>query len=228
MSARRGPNFVDLTGQRFGRLVVVAEAGYKNNRTHWKCLCDCGQETEGHTRNLRRGHKQSCGCLVSETTTALNYKHGKTGTPLFRVWMHMIQRCYHVTHKSYPDYGQRGITVHQDWRDDFEAFEQYVSALPHCGEEGRSLDRINNDGNYEPGNIRWATGREQQNNRRSTTMLTLHGETKPLADWCRILDLRVGLVHNRLHRGWPVERALTEGVDPARLASVLAEHGGAA
>lgn len=155
----------ELLGQRFGRLTVIACEGSKNNQIHWLCRCDCGGETIASTAHLRSGHTQSCGCLKREITGNLRRTHGRHKEPIYGVWAQMRQRCSSPTSKDYKYYGARGISVCPEW-DSFEAFFEYVSKLPHFGEPGRSLDRTENNGNYEPGNVRWATMYEQAQNRR--------------------------------------------------------------
>ena len=157
----------DLTNQKFGRLTVVERAESKTfpsgqTKIQYKCKCVCGNETIVLGQNLIRGNTRSCGCLALETRTI----HNKWGTKCYRAWDHMIQRCTNKNYIGYKNYGGRGIKVCDQWLSSFDAFYNHVSKLPHYGEEGRSLDRINNDGNYEPGNVRWATRYEQTNNRR--------------------------------------------------------------
>ena len=157
----------DLTGQRFGRLVVVSKTEERIYRhVVWKCLCDCGNECLAPSNSLKTGRKQSCGCLMVESRGTARITHHMSGTKLYAAWQGMRKRCFSTYHKNYEDYGGRGITVCEEWNNDFQSFYDYVSQLPHFGEEGYSLDRINNDGNYEPGNVRWATGKEQASNRR--------------------------------------------------------------
>lgn len=158
----------EMLGQRFGKLTVIGEdCSSKKGLAMWTCQCDCGNITKPVSGyNLRSGQTKSCGCLISESVSMAHKKHGKCNTKLYYVWRSMKNRCYYEKHKNYKNYGGRGITVCEEWKNNFEAFHSYVSQLPHFGEEGRSLDRIDNDGNYEPGNVRWATMKEQLANRR--------------------------------------------------------------
>lgn len=164
----------DLTGQRIGRMIVVSRAeGRKNGCILWNCKCDCGKEVIVPSGYLAGNRKRSCGCLAKETAsrtakTGNNRRtHGMKHTKLYSVWNTMKYRCFNNNSPQFKDWGGRGITVCDEWKDDFQAFYDYVSQLPHFGEKGYSLDRINNDGNYEPGNVRWATRTEQSNNRRN-------------------------------------------------------------
>lgn len=157
----------DLTGMRFGRLVVKSRNGSKTfpsgqKQPLYTCECDCGETTVVLARNLVSGNTRSCGCLALCTRT----KHNTYGSTAYRAWDNMKSRCYNTNVPQYKHWWGRGITVCDEWRNDFQAFYAYVSKLPHYGERGRSLDRINNDGNYEPGNVRWATRYEQTHNRK--------------------------------------------------------------
>ena len=154
---------VDLTGKRFGKWSVIYRAeNNKKGAAMWHCKCDCGYERDVLGTNLRLGRTNGCmRCMCGHTKQS-----GVSNTKIYKVWRNMKQRCFYEKDKSYKDYGSRGITVCDEWKNDFQAFYDYVSKLPHFGEKGYSLDRINNNGNYEPNNVRWATAYEQTHNRR--------------------------------------------------------------
>ena len=130
----------------------------------------------------------------------MNYKHGLRHTKLYPVWNMMIQRCYNPNNSRYYAYGARGIRVYEPWLHNFSEFYEYVSKLPGFGKIEMSLDRINNDKGYEPGNIRWAQVLEQSNNKRSNRFFELNGETKTLAQWCRVYNANYKIVHQRIMR----------------------------
>lgn len=157
----------DITGQKFGRLFAIKDTGKRNVRkVVWRCLCECGSFTEVTGRDLRSGHTRSCGCLRSEVVLQ-PIKHGHCSrngyTKIYRVWQNMLQRCNDSCHPGYLNYGGRGIKVCDQWKD-FRVFLEDMGKRP----EGLTIDRIDNDGNYEPGNCRWVTSQENcRNTRRS-------------------------------------------------------------
>lgn len=161
---------IDLTGERFGRLLVVERAENHGKLPAWWCICECGETVKVLGCNLRTGHTKSCGCVRKEVTAKRSITHGMSYDPVFGLWNTMCQRCSNPNNQKYFNYGGRGISVCEEWANSFKAFYDYVSKLPHFGEKSYSLDRINNDGNYEPGNVRWATPVEQANNRRQRNL----------------------------------------------------------
>ena len=163
---------IDLTGHQYGRLTVIRRAGHRGKKVIWLCSCKCGGEARPTSANLRNGTTKSCGCLQIETAAAAARKrstvhgHNPTGkaSPTYNSWHSMRARCTRASHKSYPNYGGRGITVCDRWR-------EFANFLSDMGErpDGMTLDRIDNDGNYEPLNCRWATASQQQQNKRCSS-----------------------------------------------------------
>lgn len=204
----------DLTGQRFGKLIVIERAenyiqpnGQK--KTKWKCICDCGNEivTVGH--NLTRGVCTSCGCVRKEKVIKMNKTHGKSNHILYSKWEHIKDRCLNPNDKGYKNYGGRGIKICDEWIDSFETF--YNWSMQNGYKEGLTIDRIDVNGNYEPSNCRWVTMKEQSNNKRNNIYIEYNGEIKTLKQWCDELNMNYKKIHNRLYKlKWEVTRAFEE------------------
>lgn len=201
------PRVRDLTGQKFNKLTALERAGFRDGarcrKSLWKCRCDCGNEVVTASVDLVSGATKSCGCIIGKHKRT----HGATGTPEFRAWDAMRRRCADLTNA---DYGGRGIQVCARWQGSFENFIADMGKRPTAD---HSLDRYpNNDGNYEPGNCRWATRADQGNNRRSSRTLTINGETKTYAEWERHVGLPPGRICLRLKMGWKPEEVLQPSV----------------
>jgi hypothetical protein len=159
------PKQVDISGQTFGRLTAIEIAGRKYKTTLWRCRCSCGNETIVFVAYLRSGHTKSCGCLRGEITSQRNYTHGERQTRLYKIWAGMKQRCTNPKIAFFHRYGGRGIKVCEDWNV-FEPFRDWAIANGYRND--LSIDRINNDGNYEPSNCRWITQSSQSRNTSQT------------------------------------------------------------
>lgn len=209
----------DKSGQRFGRLTVLGPVKRKptyKKGVAWFCQCDCGNTTTVMAGNLQSGHSRSCGCLSVDTATRESTTHGMTDTRLYQIWGSMIQRCEDSRCKAYANYGGRGILVCEEWRHDFKAFYDHVVMLPNYNNVGYSLDRINNDEGYKPGNIKWSTRIEQGRNKRGLRPITFNGVTMLMSEWDEHAGMPEYMLGRRLRAGWSIERALTT---PARITS---------
>lgn len=194
---------IDLTGQKFGRLSVIKHLG----STYCECKCECGNIVNVLTSNLKSGHTKSCGCLNKELSKQRHFKHGKTQSRLYHIYHSIKDRCYNKNYKRYNDYGGRGIAVCDEWQDDFQAF--YDWSINNGYKDNLTIDRINNNGNYEPNNCRWVGMKQQQRNKRNNRNFTINGETRCLSEWCDILGLRYGTVLQRINvYNWSIEKAL--------------------
>lgn len=196
--------FRDLSGERFGRLLVLQRDGCnKHGQIKWWCECDCGACKHVLGGMLRSGMTQSCGCIKRESIAKVNYKHGMKDTPIHRIWWAMMQRCHDKNSQAYPRYGGRGINVCARWQE-FAAFYADMGDRP----AGMSLERINNDGDYEPGNVRWASSKDQANNRRSNRFIEHNGERLTVAQWAAKSGVPMGTLWSRLKRGINIAEAL--------------------
>ena len=200
--------FIDLTGQRFGRLTVIRKADQRgpDGGAVWECLCDCGNTCFVWKQKLtRKGHsaKRSCGCLQKERHKT--YIHGDCLSLLYHKWADMKDRCLNPNAVHYSYYGGRGISICEEWKE-YTTFRDW--ALSNGYQEGLSLDRIDANGNYEPNNCRWVTLDEQKRNKRNNIIIEMDGQRKTLAEWVRVYDLPYSIVWSRLKRGWNHEKAL--------------------
>ena len=202
-------NFIDMTGKRLGRLVVLHRVARYTKEARWRCQCDCGNRVTVRGANLRRVTR-SCGCFKHEQVVKRNTKHGlaKDHKRAFNAWNAAVQRCHNEDNPKYPGWGGRGIKVCKRWRNSFAAFLSDMGDPPL----GKELDRKDNNKGYSPTNCRWATKLQNMNNRRNTTYLKFKGETKPLRDWAREVGIEANTIWYRLRNGWTIEKALTRRV----------------
>lgn len=207
---------VNLLHRKYGRLTAIGIAGCKNGKANWLWRCDCGAYKIIRGVSVTSGDSRSCGCLQRELTIERQLRHGEAvgdGTPTYRSWFSMKQRCYNPANIGYHNYGGRGIAVCERWLHSFENFYADMGQRPSLD---YSIERMNNNKGYSPDNCKWATRTEQQRNRRYNRLLTLHGTTMCLAEWTELLGLSEGLLFNRLRGGWSDERALTTPVRSQR------------
>lgn len=196
---------IDITGKRFGKLTVLnkieSSFGLQGDGTFkWLCKCDCGNELEVRGGDLKNGHTKSCGCYRIEQVST----HGLSNSPLYKRWWGIIQRCYKESHKSFHNYGGRGITVCGEWHD-FEAFYKWAHTKYNPGLE---IDRVDNDGPYSPENCRWVSRKENARNTRYNVNITLRGITQCASAWAEELEIHVSTLLNRIKKGWSEDKIL--------------------
>lgn len=198
-----------LLGQQFGRLTIIRAWRIKGGPARsciWcECRCSCGNTKEVRLQCLRSGNTQSCRCLGRELVGNRRRTHGKTFTPEWEAWRRMVSRCEKKHNPDYPNYGGRGIAVCLRWR----TFDNFLTDMGVRPSPTHSLDRINNNGDYEPSNCRWATKREQTLNRSTTQWVTFNNETRCLRDWSSRVGVSDTCIAHRLKRGMSVHDALT-------------------
>lgn len=207
------PKLIDRTGARYGRLLVLEFAG-RNEKKHpiWRCQCDCGSVIILKSHALTEG-TESCGCLHKEVVRDTFKKHGASRSPEYVAWQAMKARCFNAKGNAYRHYGARGVTVCERWKNSFENFFDDMGPRPSAQ---HSLDRFpNNDGNYEPGNCRWATKKEQDFNKRSTVILDCGGVPMTTLEASARFGVPIKRINERRSEGWPDELAATTPVNQA-------------
>ena len=218
-------NIDEFIGKKFGKLTIIefshkkqkyASNGKKNgNDFYYKCKCDCGNETISRIADLKKGKASSCGCYRVERTKITNKKYESNefwDTKLYKTYSKIKDRCFNKNCKHYDNYGGRGITMCEEWRNNYQLF--YNWAIANGYKEGLSIDRINNNGNYEPSNCRFATSTVQNNNKRSNFYITYNGKTQTAKQWADELGIKYTTLKSRLViLKWSVEKALTTPVN---------------
>lgn len=199
------------TGTKFGRLTVIDGSIRLNGQLKLKCRCDCGTEKFIRPGHLSNNTTQSCGCLASELSSKRATVHGELvnhspRTPEYKSWQKMIGRCVNPNNHAYENYGGRGISVFPDWVKSFAVFLSYIGRKPTSE---HSIERIENGGNYEPGNVRWATMVEQANNRRTNRRISFCGTTLTAAQWELKTGIKSFTILERIKRGWSITKTLT-------------------
>ena len=199
-----GVDRIDLTGQKYGRLKIIRYVDNKDT-TRWFCRCDCGIEKIIRGSSIKNGSIQSCGCLQKETVKKANTKHGMYGSPIYRTWNNIISRCNNTNHEAYKNYGGRGITVTDRWKNSFENFYGDMGDRPS---NKHILGRIEINGNYEPENCKWLTRTEVNNNTRGNKLLTIDDETRTMKEWSDISKTKYNTIKSRLRYGWTHKQAI--------------------
>ena len=203
----------NLEKQRFGKLTVLELSKkipyfYNGKLSHykyyWLCKCDCGKQKIINATDLINGRIKSCGCLKNKDKIT----HGLSNTRLYEIWSGIKKRCYNSNCKNYNNYGNRGIKMCKEWKNDFMAF--YNWAINNNYSDKLTLDRIDNNGNYEPSNCRWATKIQQANNTRKNKKVTFNNETHTISEWARIKNIKMNTLYMRIYRyKWSISKALS-------------------
>ena len=208
----------DLNGGKFGRWTVLEYAGKnKNGKAMWHCICDCGTEKDVASLGLVNGSSKSCGCYMKEKNRGKiierSKTHGCSNSRLYHIWCSMKRRCHNANEKSYKNYGGRGIKVCDEW-EKFEGF--YDWAIRSGYEDSLTIERIDVNGNYSPQNCRWATMKEQGNNKRNNKFITIDGETKTIQQWADISGIERSTIKKRINYKWEPRDAVFSPVKSRR------------
>lgn len=197
----------DLTGKRFGRLTVLgAGERSKDGRFRWRCVCDCGNESNVYAAELNSGRTSSCGCYHRDRASATSRTHGQSKTRLYKIWSNMQQRCNNPKSDWYHLYGGNGVTVCDEWRV-FKQFYEWAKVTGYS--DSLSIDRIDNTKGYSPDNCRWATPQEQTDNRQCCRYVTHNGKRQTIKAWAKETGIHYNTLRERFNRGWSAEKALT-------------------
>lgn len=190
---------IDMAGRRYANVTGIRKLGAcASGDARWEFLCDCGSLFEASGYDVRNGKRTSCPDCSRQRAASLLVKHGRTNTPEFSTWTDIQTRCHNENSTSYPGYGGRGIFVCERWRSSFELF---LADMGHRPSPEHSIDRVDNDGNYEPGNCRWATREEQANNKRTNRRIEIEGQTKNLSEWATLAGVTPSCILRRIHAG---------------------------
>lgn len=199
-------------GERYGRLMIISTAQWKNKQWYYNCICDCGEKVIVGIKSMMDKNTVSCGCYNREVLKKIATKHGKRHTRLYGIWKTMKSRCYNEKFPKYQKYGARGIKICEDWKNDFKKFYEWANQNGYS--ENLSIDRIDVNGDYEPKNCRWVNAKIQANNKTTNRYVQYKGEVKSIAEWASILNMNCATLRGRLNAGWSVEKAFVTPVRP--------------
>lgn len=196
---------INLAGRKYGRLTVLYKMPTNREKAMWLCRCECGNSRSVSGNNLRYGVTKSCGCLQPEMASKTHRKHGLSNSPEYRIWRGIIDRCVRQNSTVYRYYGGRGIKMCHRWRG---SFLQFLADMGERPSTKHSVERIDNNGNYEPNNCRWATSAEQRRNSRNVRLIQHDGLLLCVPDWAKRIGISPSSLHGRLQAGWSVEEAV--------------------
>ena len=207
----------DITGKKFGKLTAIRLDHKGKNKSlqsvqYWLFKCDCGKEKIIKKQNVLNGNTKSCGCIHRDSLIKRNKKHGLSYTRLYVVYAGMKARCYDKKHISYKYYGERGISVCDEWKNDFNSFHEWSikNGYDENAKKGEcTIDRIDVNGNYCPENCRWINIEKQNRNHRNNKKITINGKTLCMTEWEDVLGFPVGTIRRRTNLGWPIERIIS-------------------
>lgn len=207
-------NVIDLTGQRFGRLIVLKRVNRNDGKTWWECRCECGNIKSVLGHQLREGKCKSCGCYSADKAREKFTTHGLSNSRLYSIHNAMNARCFNKNNKEYHNYGGRGVSVCEEWRGRKGFLSFYKWAISNGYKEELSIDRVDNNKNYSPDNCRWVTPKEQAINRRTNVFISYNGETKTLKEWSDSLGIPYKTLHMRIKKyQWDIERAFIQPIN---------------
>jgi hypothetical protein len=212
--SKNGRIGVDLTGNRFGKLKVISRSETRNKYKDvlWNCLCDCGNSKLCTTGALQHGGNTSCGCTQGHPT------HGDWALRVRRIWMGMIARCYSPTATSYHNYGAKGVTVCEEWLDYF-VFKEWAYKSGY--EDNLTLDRFpDKKGDYGPTNCRWATYKQQANNKTNNAILNIDNQSKTISEWADLSGINQSRISTRIKLGWDVKRAVFQPITKNKISKI--------
>lgn len=204
----------NLAGKKYGRLTVIQLSHIEKHHKVWLCQCECGNNTLARTGNLNSGSVQSCGCLMKDNMRKVATTHSLSRSRIYRIYINMKMRCSKPTEIQFHNYGGRGIKVCEEWKEDFMSF--YKWAMANGYNKKLTLDRIDNDGNYEPSNCRWATYEEQCRNKGNNRLISINGVEKSLIEWSEMSGIGRATIAKRINVGWD-EKDWLKPVNSAKL-----------
>lgn len=201
---------IDITDKRFGKLLVIKQSDQRNssNDILWECICDCGNKKSITSGSLRHGSSKSCGCMQGRPT------HGDSGTRIRAIWNNMMRRCYNESDRQYHRYGGRGIKVCIEWKDYFK-FKEWAYANGYRND--LTIERINVNKGYNPKNCKWATHKEQNNNRSTNRFVTIDGIRKTLSQWSEVYGISQFRIKRRLDPGWIARDAVSTPINKDKI-----------